>query len=50
MDLMNHGMSRAEAREFCRQQKDISQYIKNDEVSIVKIRGMMITYGRKAKK
>lgn len=50
INLMNHGMSRVEAREFCGQQRDISQHIKNnDEVSIVKIRGMIITYGRKPK-
>lgn len=49
--LMNLGMSRAEAREFSRQQRDISQYIKNNnEVSIVKIQGIIITYGRKTKK
>lgn len=47
-NLMMYGMNRVEAREFCKQQRDISQYIENnDEVSIVKIRGMIISYGRK---
>lgn len=49
-DLMNHGMTHIEAREFCQQQREIGQNIKNnDTVSIVKIRGMIITYGSKGK-
>lgn len=49
-DLIKHGMTHVEAREFCEQQREIGQNIKNnDAISIVKIRGMIITYGRKAK-
>ena len=43
-------MTHVEAREFCEQQREIGQNIKNnDAISVVKIRGMIITYGRKAK-
>lgn len=49
INLVNHGMTYAEAGEFCRQQREIGQYIKNsNEVSIVKVRGTIITYGSKA--
>lgn len=47
--LMNHGMSNTEARDFCRQQREIGQYLrKNDDVTLLKIYGTIITYGRKA--
>lgn len=50
INLISHGMNRTEAENFCRQQRNIGQYIKNnDEVTIVKIRGMIITYGSKIK-
>jgi 2-polyprenyl-3-methyl-5-hydroxy-6-metoxy-1,4-benzoquinol methylase len=51
IELMNKGMSRVEAKEFYTKQREISQHIKNnDELSIVKIRGLIVTYGRKTKK
>lgn len=47
-DLISQGMSRTEARDFYNQQRRIGQYVNdNAEVSIVKIRGMVITYGKK---
>ncbi len=49
-ELINLGMTNKEAEEFYSQQRNISQHIKyNKDLVILKIRGMLITYGRKNK-
>lgn len=47
--LMNHGMSRKEAEDFCRQQADIAQYLKahRGQAALTKATGIMISYGWK---
>lgn len=47
--FMNHGMSRKEAEDYCRQQNGIVKYLKNHagEVSLTKTMGIMISYGWK---
>lgn len=47
--FMNHGMSRKEAEDYCRQQNGIVKYLKKNkgDVAITKATGYMITYGWK---
>lgn len=47
--FINHGMSRKEAEDYCRQQNCIVKYLKKNkgEVSLTKASGMMISYGWK---
>lgn len=47
--FMNHGMSRKEAEDYCRQQNGIIKYLKQKrgEVSLTKTSGIMISYGWK---
>lgn len=47
--FMNHGMSRKEAEDYCRQQNGIVKYLKQKrgEVSLTKTSGIMISYGWK---
>ena len=47
--FMNHGMSRKEAEDYCRQQNDIVKYLKDHsgEVALTKVTGIMISYGWK---
>lgn len=47
--FMNHGMSRKEAEDYCRQQNGIVKYLKGSagEVSLTKTTGIMISYGWK---
>ena len=47
--FMNHGMSRKEAEDYCRQQNGIVKYIKRNagEISLTKALGFMISYGWK---
>ena len=47
--FMNHGMSRKEAEDYCRQQNGIVKYLKKHagEVSLTKTTGIMISYGWK---
>ena len=46
---MNHGMSRKEAEDYCRQQNGIAKYLKKNrgDVAITKVTGYMISYGWK---
>ena len=47
-NLMKHGMSLLEAKDYYWKQKEIEQYIKvGNHPLIIKVEGMMITYGRK---
>ena len=47
-NLMKHGMSLLEAKDYYWQQKEIEQYIKvGNHPLIIKVEGMMIAYGRK---
>lgn len=47
--FMNHGMSRKEAEDYCRQQNGIVKYMKKNrgEVSLTKFSGLLISYGWK---
>lgn len=47
--FMNHGMSRKEAEDYCRQQNGIVRYLKKNsgEVALTKFTGVMISYGWK---
>lgn len=47
--FMNHGMSRKEAEEYCRQQNGIVKYLKKHkgEVALTQITGIMVSYGWK---
>ena len=47
--FMNHGMSRKEAEDYCRQMNGIVRYLKQhaDSVSLTQTRGIMISYGWK---
>lgn len=47
--FMNHGMSRQEAEEHCRQQCEIAGYLKmhQGEAALTKVMGYMISYGWK---
>ena len=47
--FMNHGMSRKEAEDYCRQQNGIVKYLKKNkgEVALTKVGGVMISYGWK---
>lgn len=47
--FMNHGMSRKEAGDYCRQQNSIAKYLKKNrgDVAITKVTGYMISYGWK---
>lgn len=47
--FMNHGMTRNEAENYCRQQNGIIKYLKKHKgtVSLTKCNGIMITYGWK---
>lgn len=47
--FMNHGMSRKEAEDYCRQQNGIVRYLKSHKgkVSLTKTTGIMISYGWK---
>lgn len=47
--FMNHGMSRKEAEDYCRQQNGIVKYLKENagDVSLTKTTGFLISYGWK---
>jgi len=47
--IMNHGMSRKEAEDYCRQQNGIVKFLKENKgsVSLTKTNGIMISYGWK---
>lgn len=47
--FMNHGMSRKEAEDYCRQQEKITAYLKKrrGDVAVTKAAGYMISYGWK---
>ena len=47
--FMNHGMSRKEAEDYCRQQNGIVEYLLRNEggISLTKASGFMISYGWK---
>lgn len=47
--FMNHGMSRKDAEDYCRQQNSIVQYLKQNagKAALTKVTGVLITYGRK---
>jgi transcriptional regulator with XRE-family HTH domain len=46
--LMNRGVDRAQAEAFIRKQKQIAEYFKKkDDISFLKVQGLLITYGRK---
>lgn len=47
--FMNHGMEYAQARAYCRKQKDIAEHIEKNPgiVSVVRAGGIMFSYGRK---
>lgn len=47
--FMNHGMSRKEAEDYCRQQNGIVKYLKENKgrAALTKITGIMISYGWK---
>lgn len=47
--FMNHGMSRKEAEDYCRQMNGIVRFLKQhaDSVSLTQARGIMISYGGK---
>lgn len=49
MYFMNHGMSRKEAEDYCRQQNGIVKFLKENKgsVSLTKTNGIMISYGWK---
>lgn len=48
--FMNHGMDRAGAEDYCRQQNGIVRYLKKKrgEAALTRFTGIMISYGRKA--
>lgn len=47
--FMNHGMSRKEAEDYCRQQNGIVKFLKKNagEVALTKTMGLMVSYGWK---
>lgn len=47
--FMNHGMSRKDAEDYCRQQNGIVRFLKRNvgEVALTKMTGLMISYGWK---
>lgn len=47
--FMNHGMSRKEAEDYCRQQNGIVKYLKKNKgkVRLTKVGGMLVSYGWK---
>lgn len=47
--FMNHGMSRKEAEDYCRQQNSIVQYLKQHagDAALTKVTGIVISYGWK---
>jgi len=47
--FINHGMSRKEAEDYCRQQNGIIEYLKNhkENAALTKTTGIMISYGWK---